>query len=511
MKKQISIFIFLTLVSVFAEAQSTFQKTYGTTGHDWAYCTRQTTDSGYIITGLFDSKWGLLKTDVSGNALWTKTFGVNGDGYFVTQTTDSGYIILGQYDLGGGTNQVPMLIKTNTIGDTLWVKMIGTFNTTVQSLEQTMDGGFVCAGSINLANGKELYLVKTDTAGNFIWAKSYRDINAESTAAIIKQTVDSGYIIAGYSTIFSSGNSNISLVKTDDVGNLIWNKDYDIMGNDVIKSVKQTNDGGYILSGYTNNGQDAFLLKTDSSGTFLWTKIYGGPGYDEAFDASLTTDGGFILAGHTNSFGIGGYDVYAIKTDSSGNLQWSKTYGGTNFEWALSVKQALDNGYVIGAYTNSFGSGNTDMYLIKTDSLGNSSCNQTNAATTVSTHSTIDNNPSLMVTSQTAFHPPYTVTDSNNIVITTSCTTSHVNENASLHNQISIIPNPSNGMFKLLFETKIINRTVEIFSATGTKVYSDKIAGAFQKEMNLKNMDAGIYFVKVLDGSYSTMQKLIIE
>jgi hypothetical protein len=140
-------------------------------------------------------------------------------------------------------------------------------------------------------------------------------------------------------------------------------------------SVQQTSDGGYILAGYTGSFgaglNDIFLIKTDANGNVQWAKTYGGTNHDSAYSVQQTSDGGYIVAGLTRSFGAVGDDIFLIKTDAKGNIQWAKTYGGKGSERASSVRQTADGGYILAGTTISFGAGGADIFLIKTDAKGN--------------------------------------------------------------------------------------------------------------------------------------------
>jgi hypothetical protein len=135
-----------------------------------------------------------------------------------------------------------------------------------------------------------------------------------------------------------------------------------------------TLDGGFIITGITNSvgagGYDVYLVKTDSLGDTLWSRTYGGTGDDEGMSVKQTLDGGYIIVGWTNSFGAGDYDIYLIRTDSLGDTLWTRTYGGVFNDGGYSVQQTTDGGYIIAGYTNSFGAGGFDVYLIKTDANG---------------------------------------------------------------------------------------------------------------------------------------------
>jgi hypothetical protein len=190
----------------------------------------------------------------------------------------------------------------------------------------------------------------------------------------VQQTSDGGYIVAGVTHSFSAGGYDIFLIKTDANGNVQWAKTYGGTSGDGAFPVQQTSDGGYIVAGVTNSfgagGSDVFLIKTDTSGNIQWAKTYGGTNDDRATFVQQTSDGGYIVAGWTRSFGAGYTDIFLIKTDTSGNIVWAKTYGGTSYDWAYSVQQTSDNGYIVGGYTGSFGVG-TNIFLIKTDTNGN--------------------------------------------------------------------------------------------------------------------------------------------
>ena len=155
----------------------------------------------------------------------------------------------------------------------------------------------------------------------------------------------------------------------------LWSRTYGDGGSeaDYSRSVQQTTDGGYIVAGDTwsfgAGGYDVLLIKTNSTGDTLWSRTYGGSSNDEGYSVQQTTDGGYIVAGCTNSFGAGIYDVYLIKTNSTGDIVWTRTYGGTKWDEGFSVQQ-IPGGYIVAGGTNSFGAGDWDVYLIKTNSIG---------------------------------------------------------------------------------------------------------------------------------------------
>jgi hypothetical protein len=252
----------------------------------------------------------------------------------------------------------------------------GTSDDFARFVQQTSDGGYIVVGETNSFGEFELdiFLIKTDAKGNIQWAKTYEVMDFDY-ASSVQQTSDGGYIVAGYTTSFRAADLDIFLIKTDANGNIIWAKTYGGTDYDYVYSVQHTFDGGYIVAGITGSfgagWGDIFLIKIDPFGGIQWAKTYGGISDDGAFSVQQTYDGGYIVAGYTRSFGAISEDVFLIKIDPFGDIQWAKTYGGKGSEVATSVRQTADGGYIVAGYTTSFGAGKGDIFLIKTDANGN--------------------------------------------------------------------------------------------------------------------------------------------
>ncbi|MEM2228436.1 MAG: hypothetical protein QXR82_06535 [Candidatus Bathyarchaeia archaeon] len=200
-----------------------------------------------------------------------------------------------------------------------------------------------------------------------MWEKRYGGSGVERRVENIHQTVDGGYILAGTSDSFSGGSVWVLKLKSD--GNIDWQYVYGPPGGDV-EDIQVTRDGGYIVLAETGQPQDAWILKLKADGDIEWQKKYGGPGDEDVQPIRQTVDGGYVIAGSTTSFGVGDEDLWILKVDINGNIEWQRTYGGTASDEAYSLMQAFDFGYMIVGETESFGSGMKDVFLLKLDSLG---------------------------------------------------------------------------------------------------------------------------------------------
>jgi hypothetical protein len=436
MLKNIIMFLLFVFWTLPAFAQDTlWSRTYGGIQEDFSLSVQQTTDGGYISVGWTNS-FGtggedvyLIKTDSYGNLLWTHTYGGTHEDYSssVEQTTDGGYIVVGHTNSFVVSVRKVYLIKTNSSGDTLWTHFYGGGALDVgSSVQQTPDGGYMVAGVTQSfgAGSYDFYLFKTNSLGDILWTRAYGGSSSDECYSF-QQTKDDGYILAGYTESFGAGHRDVYLIKTDSVGDTLWSRTYGGSFDDQGFSVKETEDGGYIVVGQTDpfgdGYYDVYVIKTDSVGHNVWTRTYGGTSVDVGYSIQKTKDGGCIIAGETSSFGASDGHLYLIKINSNGDILWSRTCGGSDAERAYSVEQTTDGGYIVAGETYSFGAGQRDVILNKLDSLGNA-CNGRFVSSTVKSVSPIITSPTTVVTStSTIVGSAATIVTLPPTIITTAC------------------------------------------------------------------------------------------
>jgi hypothetical protein len=493
-----------------------FVKTYGGIWYDVATSVQQTSDGGYIVAGITNFFGAgnydilLLKTDANGNIIWAKTYGGTNYDYAssVRQTSDGGYIVAGWTESFGAGNRDVLLIKTDANGNIIWAKTYGgTGSDIANSVQQTSDGGYIVGGNTySFGTGwYNIFLIKTDANGNIIWAKTYGSPHWD-WASSVQQTSDGGYIVAGETDFYGIYDKCIFLIKTDASGNIIWAKIYTPgipIGIDSTFLVQQTSDGGYIVAGYSPGGAGAYdilLMKTDANGNIIWAKTYGGTSLDWASSVQQTSDGGYIVAGITNSFGAGNYDILLLKTDANGNIQWAKTYGGTYDDWASSVQQTSDGRYIVVGGTGSFGAGAYDFFLIKTDENGSSCSIDQSVSPTVNTVSKtiITVFPYVSFPIPTVLFVSPTVT-SPTLTVLSPCPSS-ISESCQV---VSGLITPYKGGIKV---SKSGEFEVKVYNVSGGVVKSARGKNEVKIELS-----RGVYFVEVVWGGKVLREKVVIR
>ncbi len=465
---------------------TSWTKILGGADDDFGHFAEQTNDGGYILTGWTKSSgaglndiW-LIKTNSSGDTAWTKTFGGISDenSSSVHQTGDGGYIIFGESDSFDPVYWKAWLIKTDQFGDTIWTSLIGeNRHYFIQAGLVLFSGDLVFVGYTKAsgAGEEDIWFGKTNEYGDTAWTESFGGSGNDLSSAI-QQTNDGGFIISASTNSFGAGNYDAWLIRTDSEGDTIWTKTYGGADTDHASDVKQTDDNGFIIVGSTrsfghaNNYNDIWVIRTDFNGDTLWTKTFGGALHDGALSVQQTADGGFLIAG---SLGIDSFnrDIWLIRTNSTGDSIWTKTFGGPNWDIARSMEPTSDGGYVMCGDYYSSATNNYDLWLLKTESDPNS----------------IELESLNMALKSFALKQNY--------------------------------PNPFNPITKIEFQ--VLNMgfvTLKIYDVLGNEidilVNEELSAGKYIVEFNAvsdnRNLESGIYFYRLNAGSFVETKKMLL-
>ena len=425
---------------------------FGGTDNESFAAVQQTKDGGYIAGGYSESgisgdktqdtrgssDYWIVKTDSNGIKQWDIRYGGSSVDQLtcLQQTKDGGYILGGISfsGIGGDKTQANQgnsdywIVKINAKGKKQWDADFGGISVDeLHSIEQTTDGGYILGGASfsnisgdktqNTKGGKDFWIVKTDSNGVKQWDADFGADKFEELFTI-RQSNDGGYIMGGYSlsgvngdkTDPSRGRYDYWVVKTNANGVKQWDAAYGGKDDDWLTQIRQTNDGGYIVGGWSWSGNsgdktqptkgdnDYWIIKIDKNGVRQWDADFGGSSNDYLTPVEQTADGGYILGGYSSSPADGdktqatqgGTDYWIVKTDAKGKKQWDADFGGSDFDFLYGLKQTKDGGYVLGGYSASNTSGDktqdskglNDYWIVKTNADG-SACNiPTNLKTT---------------------------------------------------------------------------------------------------------------------------------
>ena len=509
--------------------------------------------------------------------IWDKTFGGSGSEYgqVVVQTSDGGYLFGGysNSNISGDKSQVSQgisdywVVKVSSTGAKEWDKTFGgTGSDQLYSLQQTTDGGYILGGLSEsgisgdkteaLKGSVDYWVVKISSEGIKEWDKGFGGTGPDYLLTL-RQTSDGGYLLGGNSqsgiggdkTQASKGNSDYWVVKISSTGTKEWDKTFGGNSADLLLSLQQTTDGGYMLGGYSQSGlsgdkteaskgglNDYWIVKISSEGLKEWDKTFGGNGYDQLYSFQQTSDGGYLLGGYSNS-GIsgdkteaskGGFDIWVLKISSSGTIEWDKTIGGTGGEHFYASVQTSDGGYLLAGSSSSgisgdkteASKGSTDYWLVKISgtgvkewdkSFGGSGADQLYSFQQTSDGGYIlggltDSGISGDKTEASRGSYDYWMVHVNTVLTST--------KDAANGAAINIYPNPNNGECTLqLSGFKTEKAELVILDITGRKVLSKELkldSTAFAETVQLPK-EKGIYLLQIKTNTQYVTRKIVVE
>lgn len=484
----ITFFILLLVAPQVVNCQTNWQKVYGGHGYDYGYSVIQTYDGGYAIAGATttigngNSDAYLLKVDSVGNIELQNSFGgINIDqAYSIKETRDSGLVFAGFTNSFGNGGYDMYVVRTDKLGDTLWTKTYGGADWDfAYSIDTTTDGGFIIAGETYSygAGNKDMYIVKIDANGDSLWTKTYGGPN-EDGAKSIKQTNDNGYIVTGFSKSLGDPNGDIYTLKLDNNGDTLWTYKYDGLLGDVAHDIIENNNAsGYILVGETrvaDKGLNGISINIDTLGNQTKLDYWGyfdGDWDDGLYSIARSVNGRPAVAGYTYSFdNQANYLYYLLNPGMWFNCGWP--FGLYDFDKAYSINSTRDGGFIICG--NSLSYSNLDHILLVK----------------------IDNDTTCVVPGDVT----NIITDVNTIVTT--------------KDKMQLFPNPASRTIYINFSDGLSQKaTVSITDLMGRIIHTSAINSLNSTPLEIKTnlLAEGIYFVRLKSDEFSISKKLVIR
>ena len=525
MKKSLFLLLILFVNSIHSQTQFHFR--YGTTFKDESQKVIQTKDGNFIVVGQtngFGSAGNafMMKVNPVGTTIWIKDYsGINADKIMdIIELGDNKLVVCGYTGSFGAGSTDGFVMKTDSLGNMIWAKaygnILGDFFYRISS--DGSNGFFVAAYAQDSVNTEGASILRLDIDGNILWKKW---INTTVNVGLDMTPISTGGVLLCVSP--GSTGPDVSCWKFSNTGALVWSAKYTsnptassgLAGISVLE-----NSVGEILINFSVlnpttivKSLDNCVLKLNSTGGILWYKSYGGIYTDWAKTISNTNDGGIVMCGFTNSAGNGDYDACLIKLDYGGNIQWSKAYGTVWAEEPTNAIQTSDKGFIFTGLTFSYGSSldSSKIHLVKTDSLGNSSCNSiawtpsvvtqnanSSGALSVKNFHYIENNITWGVNNRVFYNK--------NI-----CSFSGINSISSVSFDLKIYPNPNNGSFQIQIDKEIENSEFILFNSIGQKVHEQRLSQV-ENNINTINLPSGLYHYVVLQNKqWKLSGKLTIE
>lgn len=358
-----------------------FEKTFGTPGSDLARSVKQLPDGTIYIAGFSNSgPYGgfdvsLSRLDRYGNLQWTKYYGDAFDNscLYMNLCSDGNLVLTGE-DQGTPDGLNAFTYKLDTAGNVIWHQVYSSpLNESFKYIEETSDGGFImCGFQSDSFSSNDIYVIKTDGAGNLQWDQAYGGMDNDYADMI--HEVPGGYIVTADTKSMGAGGYDVYILKLDTAGNVTWDYTYGDQWQNGCQGLYITAQGKYLSYGETEIYQYSqfhfYVELIDTNGASIWRRTFGGTGADAAFSVAETQDGGFMLTGYSNSYSNtpGPIDLVVFKTDGAGYFQWAKPYGGEGVDLGYEIIPSIDNGFLITG--KLFMNNNDEYYLLHLNQEG---------------------------------------------------------------------------------------------------------------------------------------------
>jgi len=444
-------------------AQNYFEKQFGSSGIEQLRTVIQTESGNLYLAGYADTiqngnvDFTFSKLDKFGNLIFTKYFGSEWvDNCLNMNICQNGEIIMCGEAYTNNINLDGKLIRVDTLGNIIWQTQIGELqkNESIKYVEETQDGNFIACGfKTDSFASNDFWFIKLDASGNLLWQKTF-GTKKNNTANMCIELSNGNYTVSGDNQS-PANDYNVGLVMTDNNGNLIWQKSFGDSLQNGSQGVFESTDHQIIVYGETEKTHfstfDNLLSKIDFSGNLLWTKKFGGIKSDALFNGIEVADG-FVFTGYSNSYNSGPLNLSIVKTDTLGIELWTRNFGSNGIDIGYSIiKSKLNDGYYVAGIFND--NSNTNNYLLHVTNEG---------------YNYIEETPNDL--------------------------------------KINIYPNPNDGNFEIV--TGIGFDYLLIENIVGEKVFETK---NYQNKIKLSNIEKGVYFVRLFINNIQKIQKIIIQ
>lgn len=542
----------LLLIGVFGFSQlfgqEAFFRILGSNYADEAYHMSPTVSGDFLLTGAYErdgfdtAEILVIKVNTDGDTLWSRIYGSQMDtshtspadyarhlsggnmGFDLHEDAEGDILITGMAHLFGQGNGDAYLIKISGTGEFLWSKTYGGAEVDMSyALLAMPDLGFVVAGlteSFGVAT-RGGYCFRIDEVGDTLWTKTVSDSYIDEYIALV--LAENGDIMAAGSTYNGvDESSDFRLTRFSPDGDLIWEKTYGGNLNEFCAHMIKVPNGRFLLVGTTESfgagGQDIYCVLLDNNGDVLWSRSYGGDDFDGASDVTIADNGDFVLTGFTASDGAENDDLLLFRIDSTGTILWSSAHGGSGYEYGRQVSIDLEGDVFVAGYGNSFDVEvndwfvDTDLYFLKFSANGDGECLQNEINLVAGECATQQNETQPEFVSGTDVHNQPTITGRTYLLELDACAPIDVNEESS-PTDIKIYPNPAEGHVWIELATgHCANCELRIYDAMGKLALNQSLPVVNDVvEVNTSLLESGLHSVQIRCGSQNTVANLIIQ
>ena len=378
-------------------------------------------------------------------------------------------------------------------------------------------GDFIIGGFTETfgAGIRDMFLFKVSEGGDTLWTHTY---GGESIDAAIdmKQTTDGGFIMTGYTFSYGAGNSDVYVIRTDSNGQVLWQKTFGGALNDIGHAIAETADGGFVIAGETESfsvsNRDIYLVRLNADGELQWSFTYGGMDYEAGNAISLRENGDIAIAGYTRGEGAGAEDFLLLLTDDQGTMKWARTYGGPEDETAKEIISLADKGFLITGYARSFSAGGLDVYLVRTDSIGISGCDQEVENFNARNITSAQGAPVSEVSFGTVVKERPTLTGSTNTSVANACKVLNTVSGESMEEPFTIYPNPAHDVLLIKSSSPLFagSCTISLFDPYGRRLVHIPLESG-DETIDLPILPPGMYVVAIFDGRDTWTRTIVIR